>query len=208
MRRLARGKNLCHQRLRAPGTLQHPYASEGRQFYVRKGLQQRREGESVTTHVPWSDVCAVCVQNLDFVSVIEAHGLQVNMANHFDYAVHEKYVSMYNLETLNAPGPDCRVPDPDVFRPLNEPVGHSPVVEVGRWARLDVECATFGLNLCGMQRDLRAVVPPREVGEPVAEEGQRREGAQGEKLEKEWNPGFPSRVSARESRLVHRLGYR
>ena len=82
---------------------------------------------------------------------------------------------MDDLKTLNAPGPDCCVPDPDVFRPFNEPVRRSPVVEVGRWARLGVESATSGLNLRGMLRYLRAVVPPREVGEPVAEECQRRE---------------------------------
>ena len=112
------------------------------------------------------------IQDFAFVAVVEAHGPQVDVANHLDHAVHKKNISMYDLEALNPPGPDCRVPDPDVFRPFNEPVGDSPVVEVRRWARLDIESATFGLDLCGMQRDLRAAVPPREVGEPVAEEGQ------------------------------------
>lgn len=127
-------------------------------------------------HIPWGDICAVRVQNLDFVTVIDTHGRQVNAANRLDHTVHEKHVAMDEFKTLNAPGPYCRVPDPDVFRPVDKSVGRGAVVEVGRWSRLGVESATSGLNLRGMQRHLRAVVPVREVGERVAEEGERREG--------------------------------
>ena len=56
-------------------------------------------------------------------------------------------------------------------------------MEVKR-ARFGVESATSGLYLCGMQRDLRAVVPSQVIGEPVIDEGQRREEAQeGERLD-------------------------
>jgi len=155
--------------------LEHPYANEDRQFYVGGDFNSGRG--LGTAHVPWGDIRAVRVQDLDFVVVIKAYGLQVNATNRLDHTIHEKHVSMDDLKALNTPGPDCRVPDPDGFRPFNEPVGRSPVVEVGRWARLGVESATSSLNLCGMQRYLRGVVPPREVGEPVTEESQRREGA-------------------------------
>ena len=79
--------------------------------------------------------------------------------------------------SLDASGPDRRVPDPNVFHHFDRPVGCDPVMEVKR-ARLGVENATSGLDLCGMQRDLRAMVPSQGIGEPVTDEGQRREGAQ------------------------------
>ena len=64
-----------------------------------------------------------------------------------------------------------------MFHHFDRPVGCDPVMEVKR-ARLGVENATSGLDLCGMQRDLRAMVPSQGIGEPVTDEGQRREGAQ------------------------------
>ena len=125
----------------------------------------------MTKHAPRGDICAMRVQNLDFVVVTEAHGFQVNTSDYFDYTIHEEHIPLDDFETLDAPSPDCRVPDPNVFRSFDEPVGHGAVVEVDRWARFCVESATLSLNLCCMQRNLRAVVPFREVGEPISEEG-------------------------------------
>jgi hypothetical protein len=110
-------------------------------------------------HVPWGDVRAVRVQNLDFVAVIETHGLQINMTNRLDYTVHEKHIPLDDLKALNAPGPDRRVPDPNVLCSFNKPVRHCPVKEVRRWARLGIESATSGLSPCSVQRNLRAAVP-------------------------------------------------
>lgn len=137
----------------------------------------------MTKHIPWGDICAVGVQNLGFVAVVEIHGLQVNMPNRFDYTVHQQHIPHNDFETLKAPGPNCSVPNPNMFRSFDKPVGHGPVVEVGRWARLGIESATSGLDLFCMERDSRAVIPLLEVGEPIAEEGQRREGAEGKELD-------------------------
>jgi len=113
----------------------------------------------MTPHIPWGDVRAVGVQNLDFVTVVKIHGPQVNMPNRFDYTVHQQHIPRNDFKTLKAPGPNCSVSDPNVFRSLDEPVGYGPVVEVGRWARLGIESATSGLDLCCVERDVRAVIP-------------------------------------------------
>ena len=92
------------------------------------------------------------------------------MANRFYHSVHEKHIPLNDLETLNASSPDRRVSDPNVLCPLNRPVGHGPVAEVRRWTRFGVEGTTSALDLCCMQRNPRAAVPPREVAERVTEE--------------------------------------
>jgi hypothetical protein len=51
----------------------------------------------------------------------------------------------------------------------NKVVGHSLVVEVGRWARPGVEKATTGLDLCCILGESRAEILPGEVGERVAD---------------------------------------
>lgn len=136
----------------------------------------------MTKYTPGGYIRAVRVQNLDFVAVVEGHGLQVNMSNRFNYTVHKKYIPLDDFKALKTSGPDRRVPDPNVFRSFDKPVGHSPVVEVGRWARPGVEGTTSGLDIGCMERNLRAVVPLWKVEEPITEEGQRREGTKGKKL--------------------------
>lgn len=122
-------------------------------------------------NAPWGDKCTVRIQSLDFVAVkAEAHGLKVNVADGSDYTIHEEHIPLNDLETLNAPSPNRRVPDPNMARPFNKPVRHGPVVEVGRWARPGVESATSGLDLCCVRRDSRAAVPPGKVEERVTPE--------------------------------------
>lgn len=101
-------------------------------------------------HIPWGEVRAMRFQDFDFVAVTEVQRPQVDTADVFNNAIDEKHIPLDDLETSDAPGPDRRVPDPNAFCPFNEPVGRSPVVEVGRWARPGVESATSGLDLCGM----------------------------------------------------------
>lgn len=80
-------------------------------------------------------------------------------------------------------GPDRRVPDPNVFRPLDEPVGGGPVVEIGRRRRLGIESATSGLDFRSMEWDLQAIIPLWKVGEPITEECKGGEGNEGKELD-------------------------
>ena len=136
----------------------------------------------MTRYIPWGDIRAVCVQNVDFVTV-EAHGLQVDMSNGFNYTVHQKHISLDDFKPLKASGPNRRVPDPNVFRPPDEPVGDGAIVEIGRWSGLGIEGTTPGLDFRSVEWDLRAVIPLWKVGEPITEECKGGEGTEGKKLD-------------------------
>ena len=75
-------------------------------------------------HIPWCDICAMGIQNLNFVVAIETHGLQVNMPDRFDCTVHQEHIPDDNFKALEVPGPNCHVLDPNVFYSSNKFCGH------------------------------------------------------------------------------------